>query len=62
MSNQTNGDTKSSRTRMSNGAVRPMYNDDAFNSDLDSPVEEASGKTTPKNYIVCCILLPEGER
>ena len=24
-----------------------MYNDDAFNSDLDSPVEEHSGKVTP---------------
>lgn len=43
MSGSSNGEPKGSRTRMSNGTVRPMYNDDAFNSDLDSPVEEQSG-------------------
>ena len=52
--NNGNLDQKGSRTRMSNGTVRPMYNDDAFNSDLDSPVEEQTngGKTIQKkrNY------------
>lgn len=47
MSSSANGEGKSSRTRMTNGTSRPMYNDDAFNSDLDSPVEEQSGKTIP---------------
>ncbi|XP_067943655.1 REST corepressor 2-like [Watersipora subatra] len=40
MTSQNNVDQKGARTRLSNGSVRPMYNDDAFNSDLDSPVEE----------------------
>lgn len=43
MSGSSNSEPKGSRTRTSNGGVRPMYNDDAFNSDLDSPVEESNG-------------------
>lgn len=49
MSGNSNVDQKGSRTRMSNGTVRPMYNDDAFNSDLDSPVEEQSGGKIPRS-------------
>lgn len=47
MASLTNDDSKVTRSRFSNGSVRPMYNDDAFNSDLESPVEEQSGKTIP---------------
>ena len=40
---------------MTNGTSRPMYNDDAFNSDLDSPVEEQSGETIPSSRHVICL-------
>lgn len=34
-----------------------MYNDDAFNSDLDSPVEESTGMTTPFINLIILVLI-----
>ncbi|KAF6037526.1 RCOR3 [Bugula neritina] len=49
MPGSSNDEPKGTRTRMSNGAVRPMYNDDAFNSDIDSPVEELNPNANGTN-------------
>jgi len=49
MPGSNNDEPKGTRTRMSNGAVRPMYNDDAFNSDIDSPVEELNPNANGTN-------------
>lgn len=43
---------KPSRTRLNNGAERPMYNEEAFNSDLDdSPPEYEPESTKVKTSV-----------